>query len=221
MRLFNTWKQLPKADRVQFLLSAFIRLSFVAALVVSLIEMQWTVAFVSAIAIIVIMLPAYLHTSGRFFLPARFEFVLLVFVYAALFLGEVHSFYERFWWWDVVLHTGSGMALGFLGFLILFILHADGRFQATPSLIAFLSFSVALSIGTLWEIFEFAMDSFFNLNMQKSGLVDTMWDMIVNAVGAFTAALSGYVYLKGKSRGLGIFRYYLNAYMHYRNGGEK
>jgi hypothetical protein len=62
----------------------------------------------------------------------------------------------------------------------------------------------AVTIGTLWEIFEFFMDQFFGLNMQKpmrgdpSGLTDTMWDMIVNAIGACIISSIGWRYLKGK-----------------------
>jgi hypothetical protein len=58
------------------------------------------------------------------------------------------------------------------------------------------SFCFALAIGALWEIYEFAMDSIFGLNMQKSGLVDTMWDLVVDAGGAFVASLIGYFYIK-------------------------
>jgi hypothetical protein len=54
-----------------------------------------------------------------------------------------------------------------------------------------------LSIGALWEIFEFLMDSLFGLNMQKSGLIDTMWDLIVDALGALVISILGYLYLKG------------------------
>jgi hypothetical protein len=56
-----------------------------------------------------------------------------------------------------------------------------------------------MTFGAVWEIFEFAMDSNFGLNMQKSGLVDTMWDLIVDAGGAATGALAGFFYLKGRA----------------------
>ena len=52
-------------------------------------------------------------------------------------------------------------------------------------------------LGTLWEIFEFSMDAAWGINMQKSGLVDTMWDLIVDGIGALFASIVGFVYLKG------------------------
>jgi len=203
---------LSVSERVQLALSTLIRLSLLVAFILALVEGIWTVAFVSIGAFIVTLLPWFLARTYQIFVPIGFEFALVLFVYAALFLGEVHSFYERFWWWDVVLHAGSGMTIGFIGFLIPYSLYRDGRFQAQPFLIAFLSFSIAIAIGALWEIFEFAMDSTLGFNMQKNGLVDTMWDLIVNVVGALIASGSGYVYLRYKLRGLGIFHYYVESF---------
>ena len=74
----------------------------------------------------------------------------------------------------------------------------------TPGFIAFFAFSFAVAIGALWEIFEFAVDQTMGTSMQKpmlgdpSGLTDTMWDMIVNAIGAAIISISGWWYLKRK-----------------------
>ncbi len=129
-------------------------------------------------------------------LPMRFAAAIVVFVFATLFLGDVKDFYERFWWWDAILHGFSALAFGLLGFVCIFMLFDGDRFAAPPLAIALLSFCVAVCIGAVWEIFEFAMDQIFGLNMQKSGLVDTMWDLIVDCLGAFTGAFAGYLYLK-------------------------
>jgi hypothetical protein len=55
-----------------------------------------------------------------------------------------------------------------------------------------------MTIGVLWEVFEFGMDELFGLNMQKSGLADTMYDLIVDIFGAFLGAAGGFFYLKGR-----------------------
>ena len=80
---------------------------------------------------------------------------------------------------------------------MLFILYNTNKIKAEPFTIAIFSFSFALAIGTIWEIFEFGIDNFFGLNMQKSGLVDTMWDLIVNSFGALFTSIIGFIYLKG------------------------
>ncbi len=70
----------------------------------------------------------------------------------------------------------------------------------------FPAFLFALGVGTLWEIFEFTMDSLFGMNMQKpmlgdpSGLTDTMWDLIVDAVGALVISILGWRYLRNPGK---------------------
>ena len=132
-----------------------------------------------------------------------------MFIYASVFLGEVKGYYTRFWWWDSVLHAFSGLGLGFVGFLILYVLYKTGKFKANPKLIVLFSFCFALALGALWEIFEFGMDSFFGLDMQRSrnletiygycdtrlGVLDTMWDLILDALGALIASIAGYFYI--------------------------
>jgi len=66
---------------------------------------------------------------------------------------------------------------------------------------AFFAFCFAMTIGALWEVFEFGMDQMFGMNMQKTGLDDTMGDLIVNTLGAAIGAASGFAYLKGQARG--------------------
>jgi hypothetical protein len=80
--------------------------------------------------------------------------------------------------------------------LILYLITARGKLKASPFLIAIFSFAFGLAIGALWEIFEYAMDTWFGLNMQKSGLRDTMADLIVDAIGAGVASVTGYIYLR-------------------------
>jgi uncharacterized membrane protein len=141
-------------------------------------------------------LPSILLKKMYIELPVEFEFFIVLFIFSAMFLGEIHQYYTKVWWWDIVLHTGSGLALGIAGFIILFSLYQGQKIKASPSTLVIFSFCFSLALGALWEIFEFTMDSNFGMNMQKSGLRDTMWDLIVNCAGALIASVLGYIYLK-------------------------
>jgi len=154
--------------------------------------------FSSSLILILTFLPYLFERTYRVNLPIEFEFVIILFLYASLFLGEIHAYYTKFWWWDVVLHTSSGIALGFAGFLIMYVLYYKDKVKAKPIWIAIFAFCFAVAIGAVWEIFEFAMDQFFGLNMQKSGLIDTMWDLIVDSIGAMLTSFIGYFYVRGK-----------------------
>lgn len=139
-------------------------------------------------------------------IPTEFHMAAVIFIFASLYLGEVQSFYQKLWWWDMALHTTAGLLMGMLGFLLVYLLNESSRvdLHMTAGFIAFFAFTFAVTIGTLWEIFEFGMDQVFDLNMQKemfdddSGLTDSMWDMIVNAFGAFIVSFTGWRYLKEK-----------------------
>ena len=188
--------------KIEKIISYIIRFTIIIAIISSIINKRWIILFISILSLFFTFLPAIIEKNYKIDLPTEFEIIIVLFIYAGLFLGEVHGYYTKFWWWDIILHTASGIMFGFLGFLILFILYTTKKIEAKPITIAVFSFSFALAIGSIWEIFEFSLDYFFELNMQKSGLVDTMWDLIVDAIGALIASLFGYFYLSGRKTDL-------------------
>lgn len=188
----------PSGERIHRRVTIFLQVLLLVGLALEISQAQWLNAAATAGVLILTLLPVVLGRAYNIFIPSELEVLAVVFVFAALFLGEVRSYYVRFWWWDVVLHTASGFLLGILGFLLVYVLNEkeDLEVHMKPGFVALFAFMFALGLGALWEIFEFAMDSLFGLNMQKSGLVDTMWDLIVDAAGALAIALLGYGYLK-------------------------
>jgi len=177
-----------------------IRSTLIFAMLASIFYSSWQNLFISLLTLILTFLPAWIEKKYKINIPLDFGLIIVLFVYASLFLGEINKFYYYFWWWDIFLHTVSAIAFASIGFVILFMLFKTNKIQSKPIWIAIFSFCFSLSIGVIWEIFEFFMDSFFGLNMQKSGLMDTMWDLISNCVGAITASLIGFIYMKGNQK---------------------
>lgn len=173
-----------------------VRLLVLIAMINFIINQNWLMLFVGALTIFLTFLPSLMQEKYQVILPIEFEILIILFIYASIVLGNIQKYYLKFPWWDLLIHATSGVALGFVGFLILYILYKGNKLEAKPITIAIFSFSFALAIGTLWEIFEFAMDSLLGTNMLRSGLVDTMWDLIVNSIGALLASSLGYLYLK-------------------------
>jgi len=167
----------------------------------SLFSMRWSIAFVSVATFIVTLLPGPLFHRLAIVLPTKFLAAITIFIFATLFLGEVFDFYERYWWWDILLHGGSAVGFGLIGFLFVFFMFEGDKYAAPPVAVAFVSFCFGVTIGVAWEIFEFSMDQIFDLNMQKSGLIDTMGDLIVDMIGASVGATAGFFFLKGRQLG--------------------
>ncbi|MCD4771588.1 hypothetical protein K8R30_04220 [archaeon] len=159
---------------------------------------EWVYVFISLIALIPVIYPRGRMTMRGVSFSNGLNLFILLFVYAAIFLGELHQFYVRFWWWDILLHSFSAIVLGLLGFSIVYFLNSEDRCpNLSPLFVAIFGFSFSIMIGVLWEIFEFSVDYFLGFNMQKSGVVDTMTDLIVNGLGALVVSCWGYLSLKG------------------------
>ena len=159
---------------------------------------HYLLSFSSILVFIISSLPQVLSRKYKLKIPPEFDFMVVLFIFITLYLGNIQSFYEKFWWWDILLHTSSGFMLGIVGFLMIFILNerTDISLDIKPNFMAIFAFAFAVSLGVVWEIFEFAMDQIFNMNMQASGLVDTMWDLIVDSIGALVISILGAIYYK-------------------------
>ena len=188
--------ELSPSERLHYVLTFLIRISLLLAFFAAAYTNNWLVVFVIISTLFLTFVPSLFERFYKINLPVEFEMVAVIFVYATLFLGEVHGYYVKYWWWDIILHAGAALAMGLLGFTILFVLYKGKKINASPRIVAIFSFCFALAIGALWEIIEFFMDITFELNMQKSGLMDTMGDIIVDAAAALVASVAGYFYIK-------------------------
>lgn len=190
--------------RIHRLLIRILLAVMIVEWILLIVEQRWLSVFLVSLIILTLFAPIIFRRHTQLEIPAEFHIAAVTFTFSALYLGEVHRFYELVWWWDIALHATAGLLMGILGFLLVYILNESERVEIhmTPGFIAFFAFLFAVSIGTFWEIFEFGVDQLFGTNMQKpmmgdpSGLTDTMWDMIVNAAGGGIISLTGWWYLK-------------------------
>jgi hypothetical protein len=179
-------------------ISIILKLILVTGVALLLWSEQYQAAMETALILAITFTPWLLRSRYELHIPHEFESLAVLFVCLALFCGEVLDFYNRYWWWDLLLHTWSSFLLGITGFLLVYVLNENDNIQLdlSPGFIALFACMFAIGIGALWEIFEFFMDQTFGMNMQKSGLVDTMWDLIVDTIGAVLISVLGYGYLK-------------------------
>jgi hypothetical protein len=203
------FRELERIDKFHFILTSFIRIVLVVAIFFGFLEGNYFVIFISALTFLLTFVPNIFERTYRIELPAEFQIIILFFIYAGVFLGGAQNYYYIYWWWDSMLHFLGGIALGFIGFLILYVLYKSDKFRASAKWIVIFSFCFALALGALWEIFEFSVDEFLGYNMQKArdldvcpgcdtrlGVVDTMRDLILDSIGALIASVAGYFYLK-------------------------
>lgn len=191
----------PVKQNVYLAVTAFIQLLLVVALVWYFVRGDWENAVLTAIVIILTLAPMIMRRQYHIRIPPEFQLISTVFVFMSLFLGSAMDLYYQYWWWDIVLHGSSGFILGIIGFLFLFLLNQSDRIpkETKPALVCFFAVTVAVFLGVVWEMFEFAVDQIWpEINMQstETGVVDTMKDLIVNMTGASVVAVMGWVYLR-------------------------
>ncbi|WP_323782306.1 hypothetical protein [Thalassovita sp.] len=168
---------------------------------VSLIVGRWYPAFVALATLGLSLTPLFLSRWANVVIPPSFIAAATLFAGSTLLLGEAFDFYDRFWWWDIVMHGTGAVGVGLIGFVLIFIMFQGDKYAAPPYAVALFAFCFAMAVGTMWEIFEFTMDSLFGFNTQKSGLQDTMGDLIVDGTGAIFGAGAGWFYLKSREHG--------------------
>ena len=164
------------------------------------------------LGILAMFLPSMLEHRIKIIIPSRMMIMYALFLYGAIYLGEVRNFYYVIPYWDTILHMSSGGMLGALGFSVIVLLNNTDRvpINLSPVFVAFFAFCFAIAIGVAWEIYEFTFDGLLGLNMQKFALQDgtllvgrdavsdTMQDLIVDVVGAGAISGLGYISLKYK-----------------------
>ncbi len=165
-----------------------------------------------SLGVIAIFLPSFISRTFKLKIPSLMLVFYIVFLYGAIYLGEVRSFYYHVPHWDTVLHTFSGAMLGALGFSIVNILnrHEKVPVKLSPMFVCMFAFCFAVTMGVFWEIYEFTGDGVLGLNMQKfmlengdqlvgrAALIDTMKDLIVDGLGAFIMCVIGYISIVGR-----------------------
>jgi flagellar biosynthesis protein FliR len=175
-----------------------LRINVVLAFFVFLYQKNWLNAVSVFIILVLFSVPTYMKRRLKINIPFDFELIAVAFIYLSIFLGDLQEFYFRFWWWDVYLHLASGFLLGIIGFTLVYAINHNKNIKMNmkAGFVAMFALFFSLSIGLFWEFFEYGVDSFFNTNMQRSGLPDTMWDLIMDFIGAFIISSLGYLWMK-------------------------
>ncbi len=193
-------QKLDTADKIELVVSYLLQLTLLGFISYLIYNQDWLNAVLVAGILLLTFIPAIVRRNYSVHLPLEFDLITIVFLYMALFLGEIQSYYSIYWWWDVILHTSSGFLLGILGFVLVYVLNEQKKINVLlhPKFMSLFSFVFAVALGAIWEIIEFTLDQTLGLQMQHGSLLDTMWDLIVDTLGALVISVLGYFFMKKK-----------------------
>ena len=150
-----------------------LRALIIFILVRAVLRREYQSVFLCALSLVLLILPSIISRKLKIVLPDTLEIVILLFIFAAEILGELNSFYVRVPHWDTMLHTINGFLCAAIGFALVDMMNRNDRFtfQLSPLYLAIVSFCFSMTVGVLWEFFEFSGDYFLGMDMQKDTIV--------------------------------------------------
>ena len=165
-----------KEHPVLFTVYVVLRALVVAVMILQLLNREYYDVFLCALTLILFLIPSFVERRLHIDVPNTLEVIILLFIFSAEILGEIQEYYLTFPFWDTMLHTINGFLCAAIGFCLVDMMNRSDRFsfQLSPLYLAIVSFCFSMTVGVLWEFFEFGADYFLGMDMQK--------DTVVNAI---------------------------------------
>ena len=195
---------------VVFAVYLVLRLIVLASLVSAILRQEYESAFVCVLVLFLFMLPFFIQKNFGICLPSTLEIIILLFIFAAEILGELQSYFIQYPYWDTMLHTTNGFLCAAVGFSLIDILNRDAKIKFTLSLVyvALAAFCFSMTIGVLWEFFEFGMDRLFHMDMQKDTIVHTISSVMLDPTNSnIPITIDGITSVAVNGRDLGFTGY--------------
>lgn len=171
-----------RKDKRAFTVFIILRACVIAALVLSALRGDYESVFLCVLTLFLFMLPAFVEKNFNIELPTTLEIVILVFIFAAEILGELSNFFLRFKGWDIMLHTTNGFLCAAFGFALVDIFNRNKKFkfELSPMFLSVVAFCFSMTIGVLWEFFEFAGDQILFTDMQKDTVIHSIYSVALD-----------------------------------------
>ena len=186
----------------------------IVMLVLQILNQNYENVFLCILTLLLLIIPSFVQVTFKIELPTTLEIIVLLFIFGAEILGEIAEFYLVFPFWDTVLHTLNGFLAAAIGFSLVDLLNRSERtvFHLSPLFTAIVAFCFSMTIGVVWEFFEFGMDQIQEVMVNGQalglggyldiGLVDTMEDLFVNFIGAAVFSVIGFFYVRSRGKGV-------------------
>lgn len=197
-----------REHRSSFIVYFTLRALVILMLVLQLLNRNYENVFLCVLTLFLLVIPSFVQVTFKVEFPTTLEIILLVFIFAAEILGEISEFYLMFPSWDTVLHTINGFLAAAIGLSLVDLLNRSEKvvFQLSPLFTAIVAFCFSMTIGVIWEFFEFGMDMFFGLDMQKDTVIHVIRSVTLDPMEKnvpYTIADITETVVNGKELGLG------------------
>ncbi len=174
-----------KRSKKLIVIYVVLMLLVIISAVVEFVQEDYSNVFICVLTLIMFMLPSIISRRIKIELPNTLEAIILLFIFASEILGEINAFYIQFPRWDDMLHTLNGFLMGAIGFALIDILNRDKKVKVnlSPLYVAISAFCFSMTIGVMWEFFEYGMDEYFQKDMQKDTAITQITSVMFSPGG--------------------------------------
>ena len=175
-------ENIKKRTTVELVLMALVLLSVVRQFLLG----SYHNMFLGILTLILFMIPELIEKKVGVVIPTGLKSIILIFIFAAEILGEINAFYIKIPIWDTILHTTNGFLMAAIGFALIDLFNRSEKFslKMSPYFVAFTAFCFSMTVGVVWEFFEFGMDWFFHTDMQKDWILPAISSVKLDPAGA-------------------------------------
>lgn len=161
-----------------------LRILVILSMIVQIVLGNISNAVMCIVALFLFTLPTIISETFKIGIPTVLEIIIYLFIYSSAILGEINNFYGLIPFWDTVLHTMNGFLCAGIGFSLVDLLNQNSKkVNLSPLYIAIVAFCFSMTIGILWEFFEFSADMVVKTDMQKDRIVRDISTVELNPNG--------------------------------------
>lgn len=183
-KLKKQMKEERESNKKSFAVYIILRFLVILMMILQFLNKNYENVFLCLLTLLLFIIPSFLQVEFKIELPTALEIIILLFIFSAEILGEIRSFYIRIPYWDTILHTMNGFLAAAIGFSLVDLLNEHETkhmtFKLSPLFMALVAFCFSMTIGVMWEFFEFFMDTFAGLDMQKDTIIHSITSVMLD-----------------------------------------
>lgn len=175
-----------REHKSSFVVYCLLRALVILCMIRQFFNQEYEHVFLCLLTLLLLIMPSLIQLHLRVEFPTTLEIIILLFIFSAEILGEINSYYLKYENWDTILHTINGFLMAAIGFSLVDIINREEKikFYLSPGFMAITAFCFSMTVGVMWEFFEYGMDVFFGLDMQKDTIVQSFSSVVLDSTNS-------------------------------------
>lgn len=172
------YKETKRSSLAIYLILRFL---VVICMILQIIRGDLNNALLCLLSLVLLFAPLFIQNKYEITLPDSLEISIYLFIFSAEILGEINNFYGIIPHWDTCLHTINGFLATAVGFSLVDLLNKNSKdINLSPFYLCLVAFCFSMTIGILWEFFEYGGDKLMKFDMQKDTLITNISSVYLN-----------------------------------------